>query len=69
MRPERTISGTRDGCCGSGSLFHLARTAQHGQDQGFELLGLDTGFGEEVGRPEGELGAFGRGKVAAGVNH
>jgi hypothetical protein len=40
----------------------------HGEDEFFDLLGLDLGFGEELGGAEAELGHLGFGDLAAGVD-
>ena len=40
----------------------------HGEDEFFDLLGLDLGFGEELGGAEAELGHLGVGDLAAGVD-
>ena len=38
------------------------------EDELFDLLGLDFGFGEELGGAKAELGAFGLGDLTAGVD-
>src|SRR5580704_16881335 len=45
-----------------------ANAVDHGEDELFDLLGLDLGFGEELCGSEAELGHFGLGDLAAGVD-
>src|SRR5271156_4220067 len=40
----------------------------HGEDELFNFLRLDFGFGEELGGSEAELGHFGLGDLSAGVD-
>ena len=40
----------------------------HGEDEFFDLVWLDLGFGEELGGAEAKLRHFGLGDLAAGVD-
>jgi hypothetical protein len=53
---------------GGGRRFGETGGAQHGEHKGLELLGLDAGFGEEVGGTEGELTALTGREGAAGID-
>ncbi len=45
-----------------------ANAVDHGEDEFFDLLRLDLGFGEELGGAEAELGHLDLGDLAAGVD-
>jgi hypothetical protein len=55
--------------CGRGEVGKsCAYAVDHRQDELFDLLGLNLGFGEELGGAEAELGHLDFGELAAGVN-
>ena len=57
------------GRAGGGEVGEFGADAvDHGEDEFFDFLGLDLSFGEELGWSEAELGHFGLGDLAAGVD-
>src|SRR4051812_47032233 len=61
--------GWLGGGTGGGEVGKLGANAlDHREDEFFDLLGLDLGFGEELGWSEAELGHLGLGDFAAGVD-
>ena len=61
--------GTQLGGGCDGEVGELgANAVDHGEDEIFDLLRLDLGFGEELGGAETKLGHFDFGDLAAGVN-